>query len=139
MERPNPGANVSSFSRRYGLIIGSAALIVVNLLPTPEVLPVAGQRMLAILLFSVIVWITDSISYPSSAAVILTLIAFSLGFSPNVSNPTKLYGTSEGLTIALGGFANTAAALVGAAVFIAAGTVPTGLDKRIALYVLSKI
>src|SRR5713101_5083155 len=144
MGTPNPGTNFSSlgilgkragetdsFFKRYGLIIGTIGLIVVNLLPTPEGLPVAGQRMLAILLFSVIVWITDSISYPSSAAVILTLMAFSLGFSPNVSNPTKLYGTNEGLTIALSGFANTAAALVGAALFIAAAMMHTGLDKRI--------
>jgi len=129
----------SSFFRQYGLVIGSIALIVFNLLPTPEGLPVAGKRMVAILLFSVIVWITDSISYPSSAAVILALIAFSLGISPNVTNPAKLYGTSEGLAIALGGFANTAVALVGGALFIAAAMMLTGLDKRIALLVLSKI
>jgi len=152
MAKPDPGASFSSlgipgknagethsFFRRYGLIIGSIALIVVNLLPTPEGLPVAGKRMVAILLFSVIVWITDCISYPSSAAVILALMTFSLGISPNVSNPTKLYGTSEGLTIALNGFANTAVALVGGALFIAAAMMHTGLDKRIALYVLSKI
>src|ERR1700687_1195554 len=152
MATPNPGANFSSvgipgkragetnsFFKRYGLIIGSIALIVVNLLPTPEGLPVAGKRMLAILLFSVIVWITDSISDPSSAAVILALMAFSLGFSPNVSNPTKLYGTSEGLTIALSGFANQEAHLVGAALFIAAAMMHTGLDKRLALFGLSKI
>src|SRR5260370_29892415 len=145
MARRDPGANfasrgeTNSFFRRYGLIIGSIALIVVNLLPAPDGLPVAGKRMLAILLFSVIVWITDSISYPSSAAVILALMTFSLGISPNPSNPTKVYGTSEGLAIALGGFANTAVALVGGALFIAAAMMHTGLDKRIALYVLSKI
>jgi anion transporter len=145
MATPDPGANfasrgeTNSFFRRYGLIIGSIALIVVNLLPTPDGLPVAGKRMLAILLFSVIVWITDSISYPSSAAVILALMTFSLGISPNPSNPTKLYGTSDGLAIALGGFANTAVALVGGALFIAAAMMHTGLDRRIALFVLSKI
>jgi len=151
MTRPDPATNVlspgpgnsagsvHSFFSRYGLLIGAVALIVVNLLPTPEGLPVAGQRMLAILLFSVIVWITDSISYPSSAGVILALMAFSLGFSPNVSNPSKLYGTNDGLAMALGGFANTAAALVGAALFIAAAMMHTGLDKRIALFVLSRI
>src|SRR5712692_5659265 len=152
MATPDPGANFSSlgtprkravetnsFFKRYGLIIGSIALIVVNLLPTPEGLPVAGKRMVAILLFSVIVWITDSISYPVSAVVILALMAFSLGISPNVSSPTKLYGTSEGLTIALGGFANPALALVGGALFLAAGMMHTELDRRIALLVLSKI
>lgn len=108
-------------------------------MPTPAGLPVAGKRMLAILLFSVIVWMTDSISYPASAAVILALMAFLLGVSPNVADPTKLYGTEAGLRMALGGFANTAVALVGAALFIAAAMMQTGLDKRIALFVLSKI
>jgi anion transporter len=127
------------FLKRYGLVIGSVALIAVNLLPTPQGLPVAGKRMVAILVFSVIVWITDSISYPASAAVILALIAFLLGISPNVSTPAKLYGTNDGLAIALGGFANPAVALVGGALFIAAAMMLTGLDKRIALLVLSKI
>jgi anion transporter len=137
--RKHSAGSKDSFLKRYGLIIGSIVLVAVNLLPTPEGLPVAGKRMLAILFFSVIVWITDSIAYPSSAAVILGLMAFLLGISPNVSNPAKLYGTSEGLTIALGGFASTALALVGGALFIAAAMMHTGLDKRIALFVLSRI
>jgi anion transporter len=128
-----------SFLKRYGLIVGIVGLLAVNLMPTPQGLPVAGKRMLAILLFSVIVWITDSISYPASAAVILALMAFLLGISPNVNTPGKLYGTADGLTIALGGFASTALALVGGALFIAAAMMHTGLDKRIALFVLSKV
>jgi anion transporter len=127
------------FLKRYGLIIGLLGLVAVMVMPTPDGLPVAGQRMLGILVFSVIVWITDSISYPASAAAILALMAFLLGISPNVANPAKLYGTSDGLTIALGGFANTALALVGGALFIAAAMMHTGLDKRIALFVLSRI
>ena len=90
------------FLKRFGLIIGLIALIAVNLAPTPAGLPVAGKRMLGILLFAVIVWITDSISYPASSAVILALMAFLLGISPNVSDPTKVYGTASGLTIAWG-------------------------------------
>ena len=127
------------FLKRYGLIVGLLGLVAVILIPTPDGLPVAGQRMLGILVFSVIVWITDSISYPASAAAILALMSFLLGISPNVANPAKLYGTSAGLTIALGGFANTALALVGGALFIAAAMMHTGLDKRIALFVLSRI
>jgi len=128
-----------TFFSRYGLILGGVALLVIDFLPTPEGLPVAGQRMIAILVFSVIIWISESISYPASAAVILTLMAFSLGVSPNVANPSKPYGSSEGLSIALGGFANTAVALVGGALFIAAAMMLTGLDRRIALFVLSRI
>src|SRR5262249_30093647 len=72
-------------------------------------------------------------------ALILALMALLLGISPNVAAPTKLYGTTEGLTMALAGFANTAVALVGGALFIAAAMMITGLDRRIALLVLSKI
>jgi sodium-dependent dicarboxylate transporter 2/3/5 len=128
-----------SFAQRYGLILGFAALLAVILLPTPEGLTVAGHRMIGILLFSVIVWMTDAVSYPVSAAVIMALMAFLLGISPDVANPKVVMGTSKALGIALGGFANTAFALVGGALFIAAAMMKTGLDKRIALVVLSKI
>lgn len=130
---------MESIAKRYGLIIGFIALLVVILLPTPEGLPIAGHRMLGILLFSIIVWMTDAISYPVSAAVIMALMAFLLGISPDVTKPNVLIGTSNALTIALGGFSNTALALVGGALFIAAAMMHTGLDKRIALFVLSKI
>jgi di/tricarboxylate transporter len=41
--------------------------------------------------------------------------------------------------MALGGFANTALALVAAALFISAAMTITGLDKRVALFVLSGV
>jgi sodium-dependent dicarboxylate transporter 2/3/5 len=86
-----------SFFKRYGLVFGAIALIAICLMPTPEGLPVAGKRMLAILLFSVIVWMTDSISYPVSAVVITALMAFLVGMSPDVANPKAIYGTTRGL------------------------------------------
>lgn len=128
-----------SFGQKYGLVLALLAMLAIMALPTPVDLPVAGHRMLAILVFSVIVWMTDTISYPVSAAVILALMAFTLGISPDPAKPTAVYGTSRALTIALGGFSNTALALVGGALFIAAAMMKTGLDKRIALVVLSKI
>lgn len=130
---------MESIAKRYGLLFGFAALLVVISLPTPEGLPIAGHRMLGILLFSIIVWMTDAISYPVSAAVIMALMAFLLGISPEVAKPNVLIGTSNALTMALGGFSNTALALVGGALFIAAAMMQTGLDRRIALVVLSKI
>ena len=134
-----PKAAQESVFKRYGLILGFAVLVAILAIPTPEGLTTAGHRMLAILVFSVIVWMTDSISYPVSAAVIMGLMAVFLGTAPDVANPKVLLGTSKGLTIALGGFSNTAFALVGGALFIAAAMMQTGLDKRIALFVLSKI
>ena len=126
-------------AQKYGLLIGLVALVALLLLPSPAGLPVAGQRMLSILVFSVIIWMTEAVSYPVSAAVIMTLIAFLLGTAPDVADPSKLLGTSKGLTTALGGFSNTALALVAAALFLSAAMTKTGLDRRIALIVLSKM
>ena len=80
----------ASFAKKYGLIIGLIVMLGIMMLPAQTGLPVAGQRMLAILVFSVIVWMTDTISYPVSAGAIMALMAFSLGVSPDPAAPAKL-------------------------------------------------
>src|SRR5271167_2864365 len=45
----------------WGLVLAFAVLLAILLLPTPSALPVAGQRMLAVFGFAVIVWITDAL------------------------------------------------------------------------------
>lgn len=128
-----------NWGQKYGLVIGAIALLALLLMPTPAGLPVAGQRMLSILVFSVIIWMTEAVPYPVSAAIIMSLMAFLLGTAPQVADPKKLMGTAKGLEMALGGFANTAWALVAAALFLAVAMTKTGLDRRIALIVLSKM
>ena len=122
-----------------GLIAALIALIGVMLLPTPQGLPAAGQIMLALLLFSVILWATEAVDYAISAVLITTLMAFMLGMAPNAAKPEAMLGTGAALTLALGGFANTALALVAAACFLSAAMTITGLDKRIALFILSRV
>ncbi|TXK90080.1 hypothetical protein FVE24_13560, partial [Parageobacillus sp. SY1] len=56
------------------LILAFVVLIVIILLPNPVDLPVAGQRALAILAFAVILWVTEAVSYPVSAAMIIGLV-----------------------------------------------------------------
>ncbi len=134
-----PAKQPSWIAKNWGLLAAIAALIAILLLPTPAGLPVAGHRMLAILAFAVIVWMTEAIDYAVSALVIAALMAFLLGLSPNPANPKLLLGTSAGLGIAFGGFANTALVLVAAALFLAAAMTATGLDRRIALSILSRV
>ena len=135
-----PAAKESNWLKsNWGLFAAVAALVVVLLLPTPAGLPVAGHRMLAILAFAVIVWMTEAVDYAVSAIVIAALMAFLLGLAPSVANPKVLMGTSAALTLAFGGFANTALVLVAAALFLAAAMTVTGLDKRIALTILSRV
>ena len=143
---PRPeGAKVPAPARpgwlrsNWGVVLAIAALVTVLLLPTPEGLSIAGQRMLAVLAFAVIVWMTEALDYAVSAIVIAALMAFLLGLAPNPANPKVLLGTSAGLALAFSGFANTALVLVASALFLAAAMTVTGLDKRIALAILSRV
>ncbi len=136
---PVVSRKASWFRANWGLFLAIAALIAVLLLPTPAGRPIAGQRMLAIVAFAVIVWTTEAIDYAVSALVIAALMAFLLGLAPNPANPKVLMGTSAGLGLAFSGFATTALALVAAALFLAAAMMTTGLDKRIALVILSRV
>lgn len=126
------------FFKKYGFYLALLVLCVIVSLPTPDGLSVAGHRMLGIMVFSVIVWATTAISYPVSAGVIIALMALLIGFAPNPATG-KIFGTATGLAMGLKGFSSTAFCLVGAALFLAAAMTKTGLDKRIALTVLSKL
>ena len=127
---PVSAAPALAAAKSWGLWLALAALIVVCLLPTPQGLPVAGQYMVGLLLFAVILWVTEAVDYAISAVMITALMAFLLGLAPNVAKPDAVLGTSAALTLALGGFANTALALVAAALFLSAAMTVTGLDKR---------
>ena len=125
--------------KKIGLPLGLLTLLFILLLPTPPDLSTAGHRMLAVLVFSVVIWMFETVSYPVSAAIIISLMAFLLGTAPNMMNPDKVLGTSGALKMAMSGFSSPALALVGAALFISAAMMKTGLDKRLALFILSKI
>lgn len=122
-----------------GLTLGIAGLILVILLPQTTGLPVAGQYMLAIFVFAVFVWFTEAIDYAVSAVVIATLMTFLLGVTPEAGNAAHHLGTSKALSMAMSGFTNTGVVLIAAALFIAEAMEATGLDKRIALNILSKV
>ena len=134
-----PGAQSTRVKIPIGLLLGVAALIGVLMLPLPADLPVAGQRVLAILAFAVVVWISEAVSYEASAIMITSLMAFLLGTAPTVADPSVTYGSSAAISLALTGFSNSALALVVGALFIAAAMTHTGLDRRIALVTLASV
>src|SRR5690242_8077114 len=87
----------SWLASNWGLVAAIAVLIAILLLPTPAGLPIAGHRMLAILAFAVILWMTEAVDYAVSAILIAALMAFLLGLSPSTANPKVLLGTSAAL------------------------------------------
>ncbi|MEO6017694.1 MAG: DASS family sodium-coupled anion symporter [Polaromonas sp.] len=126
--------------KRLGLVAAICCLAFIAWLPATPDLPRAGQVMLAILAFAVIVWMTEALDYAVSAVVIGALMVFLLAYSPDAAKPLGPdMGTGAALGLALSGFSNSAVALVAAACFIAAAMTATGLDRRIALMVLSRV
>ena len=123
----------------WALPLAFAVLLAILALPAPQGLPLAGQRVLAVFGFAIVVWVTEAVDYAVSGILIAALLAFLLGISPNPANPKLLLGTAQGLTIAVSGFGNTALTLVAAALFLAAAMTITGLDRRIALGILSLV
>ena len=126
-------------SKPWALMAALAVLVVILLAPLPTGLPIAGQRMLALFGFAVVLWVTEAVDYAVSAVMIGALMALLLGTAPDLAKPQAMLGTAQGLGMAVSGFGNTALTLVAAALFLAAAMTVTGLDRRIALLVLSKV
>lgn len=131
----------STLTQRAGLWVAIAVLLLIAFMPALPGLPQAGQMMLAVLAFAVILWMTEALDYAVSAVVIGALMIVLLAISPVPGKEAAgaMMGTRAALPYALGGFSNSAVVLVAAACFIAAAMTATQLDKRIALQVLSYV
>ena len=81
MSKDSSTKSTSNF-KPFWLITSMIILITILLLPTPESLPLMAKSALAILLFAVILWVTEAVTYPVSAVMIVGLIILLIGFSP---------------------------------------------------------
>lgn len=126
------------FSKRHiwGLPLAFLVLIGLLMLPVPNGLNPQGYMLLVVLAFMLVIWVTESINYPTSSIVLIVTMTLTLGFSLEKG---KLIGTSKGLTMALSGFSSTAWILVTAALFIAAAIEKSGLGKRIGMSILGLV
>jgi len=123
----------------FWLLAGLAGMLIVLLSGPFADLSVQGQRVLAILTFAVIVWISEAISYPLSAIAIIVFIILFLGFAPAGGAGAGLLGTGKAIPLALSGFTNSGWVLVAAGLFLAAIILETGLEKRMALTILKVV
>jgi anion transporter len=135
----NPARTPSYHVKRWGLVAALLALAAIVAMPQPAGLSVAGQHMLGIFAFAVIVWMTEAVEYAASSIILVALIAFLLGTAPDPSRPDHLLGTTAAVSAAMDGFTNPAVALIAASLVIAAAMAITGLDKRVAFKVVSLI
>ena len=89
--RKDSSTKSTSHFKPFWLLTSITVLIALLLLPTPESLPLMAKSALAILLFAVILWVTEAVTYPVSAVMIVGLIILLIGFSP-VQNLSESLG-----------------------------------------------
>jgi anion transporter len=122
-----------------GLGVALLAMLAFAALPPFAGLPVAGQRAIAILVFAIILWVSEAVDTTVSAILIAAAMILLLGTAPDPQNAANLVGMARARDWAIAGFANNAVVLVGAALVIAAAVSATGLDRRIALLTLARV
>lgn len=120
------------------LFVAIALYVGVLLLPTPAGLTSSGQVALGLLVLVIVLWISECVS-PANSAIVLTGAAV-LGL---MGKPLRAGGpplsSAGALNAMLTGFSSSAVMLVAAALFLAVALKLTGLDRRVALLVMSKV
>ena len=75
-----PPQKARTTAQNIGLILSFIVLGGILLLPTPDTLSTGGHRIIGVLAFAIILWMTSAVSYPVSATMIKALTALLLGF-----------------------------------------------------------
>lgn len=126
---------------RHVLIIlfGLAMMAAIILAPTPAGLSLAGQRVIAVMFFIVLMWITEAIPYGVSAVLLIFLLIVALGFSPPTGLTGDILGTAKAVPLALSGFSNGGWLFVASGLAMAGAITSTGLEKRVAYLILKLV
>lgn len=129
-------SGIKEFQKTWGLLLAVVVIVSMLMLPTPAGLSEQGYRVIIVLIFMIILWITESVSYHVSSIYLIAAMTLLLGFS---TDNGKLIGTSKALAMSMSGFSSSAWILAAAALFIAAAIENTGLGKRIGYSILSLV
>src|SRR3569833_1490485 len=99
-----PGASARKF---LIVLVGLTIMTAILVAPTPADLSPAGQRVIAVMAFVVLMWITEAIPYGVSEVALVFLLILALGFSPAGSDGSAILGTAKAIPLALSGFSNS--------------------------------
>lgn len=121
----------------FYIVLAIIVFAVVNLVPIAGV-SVAGHRALAVAAMAVVLWISEAVELPLSALIIMVVLSFSLGFAPDPAKPEQQYGLTNALKLVLSGWAEEMVWFMLSGVMIAIAMEKVGLDRRIALWIVSR-
>lgn len=116
----------------FAVLIG----VLVWLLPLGDGITVAQHKMLAITAGMVVAWITTSINFAVSAIALSALLYFVVG---NPTGATKAGALIRTPSFAVSGFSNVGLWFMATSFVISISVMKTGLARRIALWLLSKL
>jgi anion transporter len=127
-------------SNRKLAFLGLALLVYLGvlLLPTPAGLSASGQVALGLLALVIILWISECVS-PAASAIVLTGMAVLGLIGKPLADGGKPMSSSDALGLMLAGYSSSAVLLVAGALFLAVALKLTGLDRRVALLVMSRV
>ncbi|MFC3124120.1 SLC13 family permease [Pseudoroseomonas globiformis] len=126
-------------NRKFAFLLLALALYAAVLLaPTPAGLSASGQVALGLLVLVIVLWISECVS-PAASAIILTGMAVVGLIGKPLTEGAAPMNSTQALAQMLGGFSSSAVLLVAGALFLAVALKITGLDRRIALLVMSRI
>ncbi|MFC7555683.1 SLC13 family permease [Pseudoroseomonas wenyumeiae] len=114
------------------------AYLAVLMLPAPSGLSSSGQVALGLLVLVIILWISECVSPAASAVVLIGMAVLGLMGKPLTEGGNAM-SSSQALGQMLSGFSSSAVLLVAGALFLAVALKLTGLDRRVALLVMSRV
>ena len=120
------------------IVLALACALVFHSLDLGDALTPQGHGILSTLLFMVLIWITEAVSYSVSSFFLIVSMTLFTAFAVNPSTG-QILGTGKALGLSLTGFKSGAWVLVVAALFLAAAIQKSGLGQRIGLLILSRM
>jgi len=108
----------------------------ISWLDFPDTISPLGSRLIIVLVSMLIIWITESVDYSTSAFFLIGIFTLALMDCPDPSGDWQPIGSREALGMALSGFSSEAWILVTAALIMASVAREAGLGERIAYYIL---
>lgn len=123
--------------RLLGICLSAAAFFFLLGYEFPDALSPVGARLIAVLSGMLIIWITESVDYSTSAFFLIGMFTFSLINCPDPAGSGGVIGSREALVMALSGFGSEAWILVTSALILASVAREVGLGERIAYIILA--
>jgi anion transporter len=121
-----------------GFALALAVMFICQSIPFSSNLSASGHGVLSVLLFMVVLWVTEAVSFPISAFCMIAALTMVVGFTHDPATG-KLIGTTKAMSMALSGFMTGGWLIVVAALLLAAAFETTGLGQRMGLVILTRV